>query len=208
MPTKLSLDFELITGTLYNNNYKLPFGSIYLKETPFEVLKFLVKDYQIGRYLDISTNERSIFNVQGIKGYYDLSIENCDLKGDLKGVIINNEIKKDVNLSFLHKLNLIKEQGKRKIEYLVKKYLVTTHTEYGPITGGLIPDGEIGGIGAHYSSETRVTDNYFEERKKSENPETEKQLSQILQYSRAILDNPKFSIKNLEELVSVKAEAV
>ena len=187
-----------MTGCLYNNSFKLPFDSIYLKETPFEVLKFLVKDYQIKRYLDITTNEQSFFKVGGTKGFYGFSIEN----GDLKGVEIYNSVNKELDLSFLSKLNLNAEQGKRKIENLIRKYLITTHTKYGPITGGLIPSGQIGGKCPHPSSEEKITYNYFEERKKSENPEKEKELFQILQYAKGMLNKPNFSIKNLEELVS------
>ena len=198
MPTKLSLDYQLMSGPLYKNSFKFPFDSIYLKETPFEVLKFLVKNYQIKKYLDINTNEQSFFNLGGIKGLYGFSIEN----GDLKGVEIYNSVNKELDLSFLSKLNLNEEQGKRKIEDLIRKYLITTHTKYGPITGGLIPSGQIGGKGPHPSSEEKITYNYFEERKKSENPEKEKELFQILQYAKGILNKSNFSIKNLEKMVS------
>ena len=107
----------------------------------------------MNNYLDLNTNRISSFEFKKHTFLYGLSIK----EANLEGVIINNEIK-NVNLSFIPRLNLIKEQEKRKIKDLIKKYLVTTHTKYGPIfQTGRGPE----------SDDTQVTDNYFEERKKS-----------------------------------------
>lgn len=211
MPTKLSLKYQIISGP-YGNVFiqtkidgepeELPFKSIYLKESPKEVLKNLGRNYNVAEYKDIELNEASSFNYKKHYIHYGLSIK----ESNLEGVIIKNKIK-NVKLSFLPKLSLSKEELQGKVKSLIGRYIVTTHTEYGPIMGGFRFDGD-DGRGPRPSYEEQVTNNYFQDRKNNKDELKEKQLSQILEYAQVILNKPDFSIKNLEEMVSEKATAV
>ena len=53
-----------------------------------------------------------------------------------------------------------------------------------------------------------VTKNYFEERKIKKDELKERQLEQIIDYVQIILDNPKFSLKDLEKLSYNESVAV
>ncbi len=204
MGTNLTLNYSIISGSFGNISIrtkingkpeKLPFESMYFKETPKEVLKNLVGDYNVKNYLDLETNSLSRFEFKKHTLFYGLSIK----EANLEGVIINNEIK-NINLSFISKSKKNKEDNKGSVKGLIRKYLVTTHTEYGPI---YLAKGKGPQSDNHYKIE-----NYFEKRKKSKNPEQEKQLSQILEYAQVILDKPNFSINNLEEMVSEKVVVI
>ncbi len=222
MPTKLTLKYQIISGP-YGNVFiqtkidgepeELPFKSIYLKESPKEVLKHLIGNYLITEYLDINPalahspgfgdiSEASPFT------YKEHLIQNNGFSiqhSRLVGVTINNSVYNDINLSFLPKRKL--ENKEQRIKELIEAYLVVTNTKYGPIIGGLRFEGD-DGIGPRPSYEEQVTKDYFKERKKSKDAKKEKQLSQILEYAQVILNKPKFSIKNLEEMVYEKVVSI
>lgn len=201
--TKLTLEYDIISGPYGNVNIqtkidgkpeKLPFESIYLKESPFEVLKNLGINYEVNEYKNLEISSISRFEFKKHNILYGLSIK----ESNLEGATIHNKIK-DVNLSFLPKLKLHKEESEERVKGLIGKYIVITHTEYGPIFQT--------NMGLE-SSDIEVTENYFQDRENKKEELKEKQLSQILEYAQAILDKPKFSIKNLEEMVSERAVAI
>lgn len=207
MATKLTLDYDLISGPWGNANIRtkidgpeesLPFDYIYLEETPLEVLKFLVRDYNVNKFLDIRTNNVTNFDFKDHSLYYGLSIEEVSLKG----ATIDGKLDKDIDLSFLSKKDFGKNHYEGLVKSLISKYIIKTHTEYGPIVGGLRFKGD-DGRGPRPSYEKEVIENYFEDRRKSKNLEKEKKLLQIIEYSQAVLNKPEFSIKDLEKLASI-----
>ena len=211
MPTKLTLDWDVLSGPFGNGlksirtkidgkPEKLPFEQIYLKESPFEVLKFLARDYNVNTYLDIQTNIISSFDFKKHSIGYGFSIQ----ESKLSGVKINNKIKKDLDFSFIPAKKDSEKDYQELIKNLIREYIVVKHTMKGPIYGG-IKFGEIGGRGPQ-SDTWEETKNYFKDRKnpKKINPEKEKQLFQIIEYAQVILNNPKFSLSNLEKLVGTK----
>lgn len=196
MATLLNLKYDIVRGPFGNTFIKtkidgkpekLPFESIYLREAPKEVLKFLSGKYNIRQYRNLEFNELSHFNYKKHSIFYGFSIQ----EANLEGVIIKNKIK-NAALSFLPKLNLTKEKFQGKVGYLISEYAITNYTEYGPIFQ--TPRGP-------KSRSIKVTKNYFQDRKTKINPEKEEHLSQILEYAQVVLDKPNFSMKDLEKMV-------
>ncbi len=208
--TKLSLIYSVVSGP-YGNGWiktkidgkpeKLPFESMYLKENPKEVLSFLAKEYLVTKYLDIDPTSKHSPRFGDISEgqsfhYKDHLILNNGLSiqnSGLEGVTINNSIYNNINLSFLPKYEI--KNPKENIRNLIKTYLVITNT---------FPQDFFTNrrTGITEYSEKTTTKNYFQDRKNKKDSEKERQLSQVLEYAQIILDEPNFSIKALEEMVS------
>jgi len=212
MGTKLSLDYDIISGPWGNTCIqtkiggkpeKLPFEYEYFKESSVEVLSVLGKNYNVSKYKDIEINENSTFEFKKHLLNYGFSVR----EANLPGITIHNSIYKYVNLSFLPKPALTKNDLEGKVKGLIRKYIVTTYIKHGPIMGGFRFNGD-DGIGPRLSSEETITKNYFEERKNKKDELKERQLEQIIEYAQAILNNSKFSLKDLEKMVSNESIAV
>ena len=212
MGTKLSLGYDIISGPWGNTEIKtkingkpekLPFEYGYFKESSMEVLSVLGKNYNVSKYKDIETNENSTFEFKKHLLNYGFSVR----EANLPGITIHNSIYKYVNLSFLQKPALTKNDLEGKVKGLIRKYIVTTYIKHGPIMGGFRFNGD-DGIGPRSSSEETITKNYFEERKNKKDELKERQLEQIIDYVQIILDNPKFSLKDLEKLSYNESVAV
>lgn len=214
--TRLSLKYEIISGPFGNGwiktdinskPEKLPFESMYLKESPKEVLSFLAKEYLITKYLDIDPTRKHSPRFGDISEgqsfhYKDHLIQNNGFSiqhSGLEGVTINNSVYNNINFSFIPKKVINDKQ--ENIKNLIKTYLVITNT---------FPQDFFTNrrTGITEYGEKTTTKNYFEERKKSKDSEKERQLSQVLEYAQIILDNPNFSINDLEEMVSKKTVSV
>ena len=212
MGTKLSLDYDIISGPWGNTCIqtkiggkpeKLPFEYEYFKESSVEVLSVLGKNYNVSKYKDIEINENSTFEFKKHLLNYGFSVR----EANLPGITIHNSIYKYVNLSFLPKPALTKNDLEGKVKGLIRKYIVTTYIKHGPIMGGFRFNGD-DGKGPRSSSEETITKNYFEERKNKKDELKERQLEQIIEYAQAILNNSKFSLKDLEKMVSNESIAV
>lgn len=215
--TKLDLNYSIVSGPfgkvwiktkINGKEEKLPFESMYLKENPKEVLSFLFsKEYLITKYLDIDPTSKhspefgDISEAQTFdyKGHLILSNGFSIQHSGLEGVKINNSVYTNVNFSFFPKKVINDKQ--ENIKNLIKTYLVITNT---------LPEHFYNNLrtGCHEVTTKTTTTNYFQDRKNKKDSEKEKKLSQVLEYAQIVLDNPNFSIKNLEEIVSEKAVAI
>lgn len=213
--TKLSLKYSIISGP-YGNGWiktkidgkpeRLPFESMYFKESPKEVLSFLINDYLITKYLDINPTHKHSPRFGDISEdqlfyFKDHLISNSGLSiqnSGLEGVTINNSIYNEINLSFLPKYAI--ENKKENIKNLIETYLIRTNI----ISIQIIPKDRT----SDNFYEEESTSNYFQDRKKQKDELKERQLEQIIEYAQVVLDKSNLSIKNLEKMVSEKAVIV
>lgn len=201
MGTHIKLDFGFIFPPVRsigrNKEQPFPFTEAYCKEDPEEVLEAIGKQFHINRYKRVKAQEsRSEMGTVTMMGNANTNEHRLSYTMNLAipkitsaGLGIEATLK-DINLNWL-KDDTSEKDYEANVNKIINNYFITTHV---PLEDSFWRGG-IGGRRVHVPRGNRTVENYFKGKRDDEQKEL--QLADLVEYAQIMLDNPKFSERDV-----------